>query len=179
MTANALPALSRRQLSVLLGTSLCCGTQARANPLPSNVTISTGDFLTEVEGDNHTLMTTSRFRASPNVPIMCWPVAPDTRKPRKDTVFNRIWLLQTSLGLRGYSVICQHAGCLVSDWNAQRHLLVCPCHGSAYDVDQGGRVVEGPAPLPLPFVPVSSENGYLRVAGVFSGHIGSHATRAD
>jgi cytochrome b6-f complex iron-sulfur subunit len=40
------------------------------------------------------------------------------------------------------SAICTHAGCTV-DYDAQRDLLHCPCHGSEFADD--GRVLHGPA----------------------------------
>lgn len=42
------------------------------------------------------------------------------------------------------SPICTHRGCTVDIAGAQ---LVCPCHGSIYD--RRGKVLDGPAPLPL------------------------------
>ena len=52
-----------------------------------------------------------------------------------------------------YSAVCTHAGCTVAYDSARAH-LVCPCHGSIYDPRHGARVVAGPAPRPLPVVPV-------------------------
>jgi Rieske Fe-S protein len=45
------------------------------------------------------------------------------------------------------SAVCTHKGCLVA-WDKRRGELVCPCHGSAFDVN--GNVKRGPAPRPLP-----------------------------
>ena len=44
-----------------------------------------------------------------------------------------------------FTAICTHAGCTVSGFSNNR--MVCPCHGSEYDL--GGSVVVGPAPAPL------------------------------
>jgi thiosulfate dehydrogenase [quinone] large subunit len=52
-----------------------------------------------------------------------------------------------------YSAVCTHAGCTVA-YNSARGELVCPCHGSIYDPRHGAQVVAGPAPRPLPVVPV-------------------------
>jgi len=52
-----------------------------------------------------------------------------------------------------YSAVCTHAGCIVA-YDSARAELVCPCHGSIYDPRHGAQVVAGPAPRPLPEVPV-------------------------
>jgi thiosulfate dehydrogenase [quinone] large subunit len=52
-----------------------------------------------------------------------------------------------------YSAVCTHAGCTVA-YDSARAQLVCPCHGSIYDPRHGAQVVAGPAPRPLPAVPV-------------------------
>jgi thiosulfate dehydrogenase [quinone] large subunit len=52
-----------------------------------------------------------------------------------------------------YSRVCTHAGCLVGYDTSQR-ILYCPCHGAEYDPARGGAVIGGPAPRPLPEIPV-------------------------
>lgn len=42
--------------------------------------------------------------------------------------------------------VCTHMGCVVP-WVPARGRYVCPCHASEYDHE--GRVLRGPAPLPL------------------------------
>ena len=52
-----------------------------------------------------------------------------------------------ALGDGSYSVlspVCTHLGCTVDIEGAR---LICPCHGSTYD--RSGRVLKGPAELPL------------------------------
>lgn len=63
-----------------------------------------------------------------------------------------IYLLSLDDG--GYSAlspICTHLGCTVEIAGAQ---LVCPCHGSTYD--RTGRVLRGPASLPLKDFPTTA-----------------------
>ena len=55
---------------------------------------------------------------------------------------------------------CTHLGCTFP-WNPHENQFQCPCHGSRYDHD--GRVVRGPAPLPLQLAHVTIEGDYIRI----------------
>lgn len=82
-------------------------------------------------------------------------------------------------GIVAFSAICTHAGCMVSGWkSADRHFL-CPCHGSVYDPAARGRVLAGPAPRPLPALPLCIEQGVLTVAASFIARIGGSTSRTD
>lgn len=72
-----------------------------------------------------------------------------------------------------YSAACTHTGCEVSGWQSATRRLLCPCHGSAFDVHDAGRVVGGPAPKPLAMLGVAFENGGFVVAGTFSRRVGA------
>lgn len=56
-----------------------------------------------------------------------------------------------------YDAACTHAGCPV-DYDFGSQLLVCPCHGAAFDPSKEAAVVQGPAPTPLTSVPVHIDN---------------------
>jgi cytochrome b6-f complex iron-sulfur subunit len=56
---------------------------------------------------------------------------------------------------------CTHLGCTFP-WNPNDNEFQCPCHGSRYDPD--GRVVRGPAPLPLRLAHVNVEEDYIRIS---------------
>jgi thiosulfate dehydrogenase (quinone) large subunit len=51
------------------------------------------------------------------------------------------------------SAICTHQGCTVA-FSQSDDTFVCPCHGSVYDA-RTGQVLGGPAPTPLPAIPIS------------------------
>jgi cytochrome b6-f complex iron-sulfur subunit len=60
-----------------------------------------------------------------------------------------------------YSAVCTHQGCTVAYQNGQ---LACPCHGSVFDPANGAEVVAGPAPRPLPEIPVKVSGGEVFMA---------------
>jgi Rieske Fe-S protein len=75
-------------------------------------------------------------------------------------------------GVVAYSAICTHNGCEVSEWSAEDQLLTCPCHLTSFDPKDGARVVEGPAPRPLPALPLKIVGGKLVVAGPLTARVG-------
>lgn len=56
-----------------------------------------------------------------------------------------------------YDAVCTHAGCTV-EYDPQYKLLVCPCHGGAYDPAHGAQVVAGPPPTPLQQLPITIDS---------------------
>lgn len=58
--------------------------------------------------------------------------------------------------VRGFSATCTHQGCTVA--SVENGTINCPCHGSRFDVVTGAPVA-GPAPRPLPGVPVVVRDG--------------------
>ena len=64
-----------------------------------------------------------------------------------------------------YDAVCTHAGCQVS-YDAKSELLLCPCHGAAFDPAQGATPVQPPANSPLTAltVHVDSATGTITVS---------------
>jgi thiosulfate dehydrogenase [quinone] large subunit len=52
-----------------------------------------------------------------------------------------------------YDATCTHQGCRVS-WDAQDSVLLCPCHGAAFDPSDHGAVLGGPTNQPLFELPI-------------------------
>jgi ubiquinol-cytochrome c reductase iron-sulfur subunit len=72
-----------------------------------------------------------------------------------------------------YSKICTHAGCALGLYLAAVQQLRCPCHQSTFDVLDGAKPVYGPAPRPLPQLPISIEDdGTIRATGDFTEPVG-------
>ena len=66
-------------------------------------------------------------------------------------------------GYVAYSKLCTHLGCPVGLYEQQLQLLVCPCHQSSFDVHNGALPNFGPAPRPLPQLPLYIDaDGFLR-----------------
>jgi thiosulfate dehydrogenase [quinone] large subunit len=53
----------------------------------------------------------------------------------------------------GFSAICTHEGCTVN-FVRSTETFDCPCHGSIYNAKTGA-VLQGPAPAPLPSIPIA------------------------
>jgi ubiquinol-cytochrome c reductase iron-sulfur subunit len=66
-------------------------------------------------------------------------------------------------GYVAYSKLCTHLGCPVGLYEQQLEQLVCPCHQSMFDVTNGCEPNFGPAPRPLPQLPIYVDGrGYVR-----------------
>jgi cytochrome b6-f complex iron-sulfur subunit len=68
-------------------------------------------------------------------------------------------VVNTDQGVKAYSAICTHLGCVVA-WNDMTGQIQCPCHGGEFN-PANGYVVSGPPPAPLPPLTVSVENGQI------------------
>jgi len=116
---------------------------------------------------------------------LAWPMDPETKTVRNGSRLNKVLLLRldpegfdpetkerAAEGVVGYSAICPHTGCDVTNWHPDRRLLECPCHYSMYDPKEEAKVVSGPSPRRLPALPLKIDNGKLVVAKAFIGRPG-------
>jgi rieske iron-sulfur protein len=152
-----------------------------AAPLDNAAGPQPGDGLVAVADAGHALLRPEAILLGA-APVLAWPVDRKSGLVRDGARFNLVLLLRVAdmaaaeAGkLVAFSAICTHAGCQVSDWQAP--LLHCPCHGSAFDPARDGLVVGGPAPTPLPALPVAIQDGVVVITGPFSARPGGHASR--
>jgi ubiquinol-cytochrome c reductase iron-sulfur subunit len=76
-------------------------------------------------------------------------------------------------GYVAYSKVCTHLGCPVGLYEQQLQLLVCPCHQSMFNVTNGAIPQFGPAPRPLPQLPLYIDtDGYLRAQDDYNQPVG-------
>ncbi len=72
-----------------------------------------------------------------------------------------------------YSKICTHVGCPVALYEQTTHHILCPCHQSTFDAPTGATVIFGPAPRPLPQLPMTTDaQGYLVAKSDFTQPVG-------
>jgi len=116
---------------------------------------------------------------------MAWAMDPASLIVRSGSRLNQIILLRfdpVSLsgatrsraadGVVAYTAICTHNGCDVQEWLSDSSSLYCPCHESSFDPRDGAKVVDGPAPRPLPALPLKIADGKLAAAAPFTSRVG-------
>ncbi|MGA2824606.1 MAG: Rieske 2Fe-2S domain-containing protein [Streptosporangiaceae bacterium] len=72
-----------------------------------------------------------------------------------------------------YSKICTHVGCPAALYEQTTQHILCPCHQSTFDASRGATVLFGPAPRPLPQLPITTNaQGYLVAQSDFHEPVG-------
>lgn len=86
-------------------------------------------------------------------------------KGKVDSVGNRpvIVVNTPEAGVRAFSAVCTHLGCIVK-WDEAISLIHCPCHDGRFSPVTGA-VISGPPPTPLPSVAVRVEDDNIYVGG--------------
>jgi len=64
-------------------------------------------------------------------------------------------------GLRAYSAICTHLGCVVY-WDAKKNVITSPCHDGLFS-PATGEVVSGPPPRGLPAYELAVKDGKVLI----------------
>jgi thiosulfate dehydrogenase [quinone] large subunit len=73
---------------------------------------------------------------------------------------NPAMVFRTKSGVFAYSLVCTHQGCVV-DYSRGAKQLICPCHGAAFDPFNNAKVLNPPAPRPLPKIKVKISGEYV------------------
>jgi cytochrome b6-f complex iron-sulfur subunit len=71
-------------------------------------------------------------------------------------------VINTNQGMRAYSAICTHLGCVV-EWDQERQFILCPCHDGRFNAINGA-IISGPVPTPLPQLEVTVEGDAIYVS---------------
>ena len=143
-----------------------------------------GDQLVEAGNDAGTTPLKPRDIGLQDV-VLAWAFDPQKKIPRDGSRLNMVVLMRFDPatlsdteketapdGVVAYSAVCTHQQCWVTDWLKSTQVLQCPCHQSQYDPRHGAKVVGGPAPRPLPALPLKLSNTVLNIAGPFTARIG-------
>jgi rieske iron-sulfur protein len=141
-----------------------------------------GDLLVR-SGDASRTPLTPRDIQSGAAQTLAWPMDPDGTV-RSASRLNQVILVRldpatlsaetrarAADGVVAYTSICTHTGCDVDDWEPAQRLLACQCHSSQFDPRDGAKVIDGPAPRPLPALPLTLAGGKLVVAQPFTAPI--------
>ncbi len=67
----------------------------------------------------------------------------------------RTYVIGATDGVYALSAVCTHLGC-ITRYLSDENVIACPCHGSRFDLE--GNVVHGPAPRPLQWLEVKTDN---------------------
>jgi len=162
---------------VLPGTAMAQGANGGENERAK-----VGDLLVPIDGGG---VIEPRDVPIGGPPIFAWPMEPAASLVRNGSRLNKVLLLRldpamlegatrdhAADGVVAYTVICPHTGCDVTGWLAEPKLLECPCHNSQYNPHADGALVTGPAPRPLPALPLKIADGKLMVAKPFTSRVG-------
>jgi rieske iron-sulfur protein len=149
-------------------------------PLPfatSNASAQTKTTLlvdADAEGDYKPLRPAD---LKPTKPLLVYPFDPASGKPKNESRLNKLILVRlpeeqmtpetharSASGVVAYSGICTHQGCEVKTWMSKESVLACYCHASKFNLFDGAKVVSGPAPSPLPAIPLTLAGEFLALA---------------
>jgi rieske iron-sulfur protein len=172
------------QQALATGVAAALPSRAFANN-PKALRPQAGDLFVHVSGDR-TGEVIAPADLADKPPVLAWPMEPASRTIRDGSRLNQVLLVRldpatlddatrqrAADGVVGYSASCTHALCPVTGWKAEGQILKCHCHNSEFDPSLGAKVVFGPAPRPLPSLPLKVADGQLMAAGSFIGRVGN------
>jgi cytochrome b6-f complex iron-sulfur subunit len=111
----------------------------------------------------------TRLEEIPSEPVLVGSEADLPPNTSKTVRFGRYpaLVLNTPSGLRAYSAVCTHFGCIVK-WDADKNQIACPCHDGFFDPADGS-VIAGPPPEALMTLSVQVKEGQIYVGGGGAG----------
>ncbi len=163
------------------------GLVPRIRKTPANEPVRRGDLLVFASGTRQGQALTPDDVPADGGQLLAWPMEPTNQVVRNQNHLNLLLLVRASderwfsaseaprtvARVAAYSATCTHLCCSVSDWVPSPFqtdpygYLFCPCHKSQYDPWDGARVLAGPAPRPLPALPLTLSGDHLVAAGGF------------
>jgi rieske iron-sulfur protein len=166
-----------------LGLQMGFGSGAQEQEDPARARPKEGDLLVKVGDDKATPLTLDDVPQAGGQ-ILAWAMDPTDKTVRKGSRLNQVLLVRLPIdqlsaetkaraaeGVVGYTAICTHQGCEVSDWIPDKQVLFCPCHASTFDPKDGGKATDGPAPRPLPALPLKAVEKTLVVAAPLTARV--------
>lgn len=96
------------------------------------------------------------------VPVMPEVDLPANQPTKAEASGVPIMLVKQGTQIYALDDTCVHAGCSLSGGTLDGTSIVCPCHGSQYDL-RDGSVLNGPATMPEPHYDVRVQNGTIEV----------------
>lgn len=110
-------------------------------------------------GVNHTA-----FQQQPGnyVPVMPESELPADTPTKGDAKGVPVVVVKLGENIYALDDVCVHAGCSLAGGHLEGGSIVCPCHGSQYDL-RDGSVINGPATMPEPHYDVRVQNGMIEV----------------
>lgn len=93
---------------------------------------------------------------------------PDGELRAYDLTVGRVTIAHLENEVFAFGDECTHEGCSLAEGELDEmaDTVVCPCHGSAFDV-RNGEPVKGPAEDPLPVYPVRvTDDGWIELRPV-------------
>jgi len=80
--------------------------------------------------------------------------------PQGNSFYSEYWINRRTDGIKVFSTRCTHLGCRIKP--ADNGQLQCPCHGSAFDLENGS-AINGPANKSLEMFNFIVEDDYLTI----------------
>jgi rieske iron-sulfur protein len=170
----------RQTLKAMAGAALAVGSGLPAVVLAQEDGPKTGDWLVMADDEAKKPLTAADIKLNEKA-VIAYPYDPAAKVARDGSRLNRIAIVKidpatmdpataarAAEGVVAYSAFCTHQGCDVNAWSAADKTMLCFCHFSKFAPHQEAAVTEGPAPRPLPALPIKVDGGKLVVAGGFT-----------